>query len=165
MPILPSMPALAFPGASAAVVVPNQARFWAIYMSTMQGQVTPQTLEWALNIPAAEAKSYLSQLVADGVIKQNPMLNTTISNIVKEKKDTLFERVKERLEMKSNANAANANLEAKIEPADLLEDEEAHKNVEQDNFETLDENLDLEVSADASANNRTPDEITPPPSI
>ncbi len=71
---LPALPAPALAVAKpAAVAVPSQARFWAIYMHSLHGECTPRALQTMLNIPADQAKSYLHQLVLDGVVKPNPM--------------------------------------------------------------------------------------------
>lgn len=146
--ISPAIPALSFPGTTAAVAVPTKARFWAIYMSALQGQVTPQTLQAALNIPALEAKSYITQLVADGVIKPNPMLKSAISNVVKEKKDNLLERIKDRYEMKSNARVSQTDLENDLEAIDEQIDQF------DDSHELLEE-VALDEGADKQAENET----------
>lgn len=59
----------------AAISVPSQARFWAIYMTGLHGKCSPKALQTMLNIPAGEAQGYLNQLVSDGVIKPNNLLD------------------------------------------------------------------------------------------
>lgn len=107
-------PALSVPAASSAVsasavsagvAVPAKARFWAIYMSSLHGECTPQTLQNLLHIPGADAKKYIGQLIADGIIKPNPLLQRTATELVKSRNDNLLEKVKKRSEMKAHARA------------------------------------------------------------
>ncbi len=95
----------AFAGLPTAAAVPAQARTWAVYMSTLHGECTPQALQSMLNISAVEAKKYVTQLVADGVIKQNPLLQKSVSEFVSTRDDSLFNKVKKRLEMKAQAGS------------------------------------------------------------
>ncbi|MGI9351528.1 MAG: hypothetical protein ACR2O3_08190 [Rhizobiaceae bacterium] len=89
-----------FPAAS---VVPAKARSWAVYISALHGECTPQTLQNLLHIPEVDAKKYISQLIVDGIIKPNTFLQSSISNLVKTKDDNLLDKVKYRLEMKTQA--------------------------------------------------------------
>ena len=79
---LPAMPSAALAAPSAAVSVPSQARYWAIYMNSLHGQCTPRALQVMLNIPHAQAEGYLGQLMAEGVIKPNPLM-TGIKNALR----------------------------------------------------------------------------------
>lgn len=115
IPALPALPTMAGATASAAITVPAKAQSWAIYMSSLHGQCTPQSLQAVLNIPTVEAKRYVTQLIADGVIKPNPILKSALSDIVKDKKENLLDRLKERIEMKLNGQPADENLDAEIE--------------------------------------------------
>lgn len=90
---------------TAAAAVPNKARFWAIYMSSLHGECTPQTLHNLLHIPKVDAKRYVSQLIAYGVIKPSPLLQKTATELVKTKNDSLMEKVKKRSDMKAQAKA------------------------------------------------------------
>jgi len=96
---------------TAAAAVPTKARFWAIYMSSLHGECTPQTLHNLLHIPKVDAKRYVSQLIADGVIKPNPLLQRTATELVKSKNDSLLEKVKKRSEMKAKAKKDNPLLD------------------------------------------------------
>ena len=107
---------------TAAAAVPTKARFWAIYMSSLHGECTPQTLHNLLHIPKVDAKRYVSQLIADGVIKPNPLLQKTATELVKSKNENLMEKVKKRSEMKAKA---------KTEKLEICETVEAETNVEE----------------------------------
>ncbi len=136
---LPALPGLSFGTSaavpSAAVTVPTQARFWAIYMSGLHGECPPHALQTLLNIPAAEAKSYVTQLVSEGVIKPNPLLQRSVSKLVKTDDDSLLGRVKKRLEMKSEAQQPEPEL---VEPTDEVEWLEAeHEALAEEEGDTL----------------------------
>lgn len=120
MPVLPSLSLGATNAAAPAMAsVPANARFWAIYMSGLHGECPPQTLQTMLNIPAADARHYIGQLVADGTIKPNPILRKTLSEFVKTDKESFLNRMKKRLDMK-----AEASREAE-EPLGVIEHAEA----------------------------------------
>jgi hypothetical protein len=76
-------------------------RFWAIYMSGLHGECTPAALQQVAGIPAAEAKGYLTRLVADGVIRPNPLLSKTVAGLFRREGDGVLEKIRERLEMKA----------------------------------------------------------------
>lgn len=122
LPVLPSLPALSSPAVASASAVPAQARFWAIYFSGMHGECAPQTLQKALNIPAAEARGYLTQLISDGVIKPNPLLKSSISSIVKNQKDGFVDKLKARMELKSKSAAVDEETETPAEKIALSEE-------------------------------------------
>lgn len=90
----------------AAAAVPAKARFWAIYMSALHGECTPQTLQNLLHIPEVDAKRYMGQLIADGVIKPNPLLRRGVSNMLNSNEDRLKGNIQKRLEMKEQAKAS-----------------------------------------------------------
>ena len=94
--------------ASSAVAVPTQARFWAIYITGLHGECTPQTLQNMLHIPEVDAKRYIGQLLADGVIKPTPVLQRAVTELAKPREDGLLDKVKKRLEKKHNAGQAEA---------------------------------------------------------
>ena len=78
---IPMMPTPAMAVAKpAAVAVPSQARYWAIYMNSLHGECTPRALQTMLNITPDQATSYLNQLVADGVVKAHPMAKMMVQN-------------------------------------------------------------------------------------
>jgi len=87
--------------AAAAAAVPARAQFWAIYMSGLHGECTPAALQQVAGIPAAEAKGYLARLVADGVIRPNPLLSKTVSGLLRREGDGVLGKIRERLEMKA----------------------------------------------------------------
>lgn len=129
---LPATPALSLPAAGAGAAapamaaVPANARFWAIYISALHGECTPRALQNMLKIPAGDAQHYLTQLVADGVIKPNPLLRHAASELIKPKDNNVLDRLKERMDMK-----AQAESEAVAE-AEMPEDPEAHGEASED---------------------------------
>ena len=96
-----AVPAVPLTAAAAPVAtvasVPSQARFWAIYMSGLHGTCTPRALEVMLNIPSAQAKGYLSQLMAQGVIKPSGLTTGLEAHRVATNRSKLVERVKEKV--------------------------------------------------------------------
>ena len=87
--------------AAAAAAVPARVQFWAIYMSGLHGECTPAALQQVAGIPAAEAKGYLARLVADGVIRPNPLLSKTVSGLLRREGDGVLGKIRERLELKA----------------------------------------------------------------
>lgn len=146
---LPALPALSLQTASAAVptaaAVPTQARFWAIYMSGLHGECTPQTLQNLLHIPEIDAKRYVGQLIADGVIKPNPIVQRTASNLLKGNDDQLSNTVKERFEMKRQTGAKEVDL---LETADASEDLEATAELSEVDLEAERETIIQEDNTD-----------------
>ena len=125
---LPATPKLALGSAGAvsgaAAAVPTQARFWAIYMSALHGECTPQTLQNLLHIPEVDSKRYIGQLIADGVIKPNPLLQNTVTELVKPKDDGLVEKVKKRFEReKAKAEPIELDVQAEADPERALDEE------------------------------------------
>ena len=119
---LPASPALSLQSVTAtlptAAAVPAQARSWAVYMSTLHGECTPRALQSMLNIPEIDAKRYVSRLIADGVLKPNPLMQKSVSEIVRTIENSPLDKVKRRLDMK--ARAESEQLE-NCESADAIE--------------------------------------------
>ena len=169
---LPAVPALtsgaATASVSAAATVPAKARFWAIYISALHGECTPQTLQNMLHIPASEAKSYIGQLIADGVIKPNPFAQNAVSELMKPRENSPFEKVKQRFEKKAEARAevldvAKGENEEKGQESgeefasdDITDDDETCEEYEMDSVPELaddcdeaeDEKASVEVNQD-----------------
>ncbi len=147
---LPATPKLALGSAGAvsgtAAAVPTQARFWAIYMSALHGECTPQTLQNLLHIPEVDSKRYIGQLIADGVIKPNPLLKNTVSELVKPKDDSLVEKVKHRFEKKTDASAAKPELTEFTEKTDDEPEAQTELETEDSEFVHTDENIELDAS-------------------
>lgn len=171
-PAMPKFPVLAAPVVPAtAVAVPTKARFWAIYMSSLRGECTPETLQTMLKIPAVDAKNYITQLIADGVIKPNPMAHTAVSQIVKGRKSNIFDKLKSRLEMKRNSTKAEAEdlknlFSNSIEHESELE-EELGATLENETLDIakLAEYKQEDLIKDSSLDyNDAEQETTPPPS-
>lgn len=119
---LPASPALSLQSVTtalpAAAAVPAQARSWAVYMSTLHGECTPRALQSMLNIPEIDAKRYISRLIADGVLKPNPLLQTSVSEIAKTIDNSPLDKVKRRLDMKARAEADRLET---CDPADAID--------------------------------------------
>ena len=137
---LPAVLAPSLRAASAAIPaatsVPTQARFWAIYMSGLHGECTPQTLQNLLHIPATDAKRYVTSLIADGVIKPHGLLQSPVSELIKPRENSLLDSVKERLDMKAQDEPVQPDVCDVVEPDESSDaepeepDEEAHAEVE-----------------------------------
>lgn len=125
---LPAAPAMPLSTASAAIpsaaTVPAQARFWAIYTSALHGQCTPQTLQNMLNISQVDAKRYISQLIGDGVIKPNPILQKTVSNVLTRNDDGALQSIKKRMDMKQQAKVGSGAGEVEVSDTREAQDEE-----------------------------------------
>ncbi|MEM1039963.1 MAG: hypothetical protein AAGI12_10900 [Pseudomonadota bacterium] len=93
-----------------AAAVPNQARFWAIYISALHGECTPKTLQNLLHIPEVDAKRYIGQLVADGVIQPSALLQNSVSKILKNNETGLVENAPERPELKASSPSGDPPL-------------------------------------------------------
>jgi len=124
---LPAATALPFSPATAAMptaaAVPTQARFWAIYMSGIHGECTPKALQNMLNIPELDAKQYISRLLADGVIKSNPLLQGSVPKILKSNEDSILDKVKKRSEMKAQAKVEEWEICEPVDETDFLDPE------------------------------------------
>lgn len=123
----------------AATAVPAQARSWAVYMATLHGECTPQTLQNLLHIPASDAKRYVAQLVGEGVIKANPLLQRSVSKLAKTDENGLLDRVKKRIEMKAEA----ASRETEVEPSERVSSIEFAEDAEMGDTES--EMVDLKA--------------------
>ncbi len=64
----PALPVKTLAGVPAAGVIPNTARFWAIYMSHLHGVCTPEALAKISGVTLNTAKGYLNAMISDGVI-------------------------------------------------------------------------------------------------
>ncbi|MEO0329069.1 MAG: hypothetical protein AAF217_10800 [Pseudomonadota bacterium] len=112
-----------FAAAPAAVAVPTKARFWAIYISALHGECSPKTLQNMLHIPELDAKQYITQLISEGAIKQHPLLQKSVTELVKPKQESVVDKVKKRLEMKSQAEPANLEISKAVDEPNCLESE------------------------------------------
>ena len=124
---LPACMPLSLRPATAALptagTVPTQARFWAIYMSAVDGQCTPQTLQKMLHIPEIDAKRYLDELIANGVIKPNPLLKTSVSKVLQSSEDGVLNKLEKRLENKEQAEPTGPEIHEKGDETDYQEAE------------------------------------------
>ncbi len=123
---VPVAPALSLRTATAAIpiatAVPAKARFWAIYISALHGECTPETLQNLLHIPPVDAKSYIAKLITEGVIKPNPLLQKSATNLVKNNERGLREKIQDRLDMKAKAKPQEAEVTDTAEVTDPTED-------------------------------------------
>ena len=90
-------------------------------MTALHGECPPHALESILNIPAVDANKYVAQLIADGVIKPNPLLKSSVSELVKANEDSLLGKVKERLKMKAQANTQELEILDTIDADESLD--------------------------------------------
>ena len=146
-----------------AVQVPNQARFWAIYISALHGECTPKTLQNLLHIPERQATSYIGQLVADGVIKPTPLMKKAVSEVFSSRDENLLDRFKKRLDMKAKAGSQEADALNAVEERVLPEEEEIElvevdepekvqaDTIEPDGEEPEAGEVDLELKAETKA--------------
>ncbi len=150
MVALPTAPTLSLGSATAAIpaatAVPAQARFWSIYMSALHGECPPHALQAMTNIPAADAKRYVTQLIAEGVIKPNPLLKNSVSKVLKSNEDSLLDKVKKRSEMKAQAKTGEVKIVETVESADALDNEkELLGDCAEDKLETVSEDEHVET--------------------
>lgn len=125
----------------AAAAVPTKARFWAVYMSALHGECTPKTLQNMLHIPEMDAKRYVSQLVADGVIKPNPLVQKSVAKIATENQEGFVDRTKKRPELNAQTGSDDEEtLEATEEPE--------HLELTEDNREISEELIDEQLPDD-----------------
>lgn len=92
-------------GIPAAADVPARVKSWAVYMANLHGDCTPLTLHRLLHIPETDAAQYVSRLVADGVLKSNPVMHEAARNLARPLEDNLPD---ERLEMTAQAEPEGA---------------------------------------------------------
>lgn len=120
----PATPTLSLGPATAALptaaVVPAHARSWAIYMSTLHGECTPQALQNLLNISAVDARKYIIQLIAEGTIKPIPLLQKSLSNFTKTNDGNILDELKKRLEMKAQAESEREGVRESIDENECL---------------------------------------------
>ena len=138
--------------ASSAVAVPTQARFWAIYITGLHGECTPQTLQNMLHIPEVDAKRYIGQLLADGVIKPTPVLQRAVTELAKPREDGLLDKVKKRLEKKHNAGQAEA-VKAEATKSEISESAKPIQEPDMEESEAqavIDDDEPVDSSADAA---------------
>lgn len=129
-PLLSLQPAGA--AVSAAAAVPAEARSWAIYMHNLHGECPPMALKSLLNISEVDARRYVSHLIADGVLKPNPMLQKSVRNLLKTGEDSLRDRVEQRLDMETRETAAPDRAPETAEPDELTEQVDASHGIDDD---------------------------------
>jgi len=82
---IPALPAIAVPAATAAPV-PNAARYWAIYMTNLHGDVSPGMLAKATGLSTAKAAAIRTDLIAANVLKPTRIIaSTTATKTVTQK--------------------------------------------------------------------------------
>jgi hypothetical protein len=62
-------------------------------------------------------------LIAEGVIKPNPLMQNSVSKVLKTKDDGLLEKVKKRSEMKAQAKSNEVKIAEAVEATEDLDDE------------------------------------------
>ncbi len=79
-------------------------------MSNLHGACTSQTLQRLLHIPEAEARRYVSHLVADGVLKQNSLVQDCVGKLANLREDSHPDTAESRPEPDNRAE--NTQLDA-----------------------------------------------------
>jgi len=110
-------------------------------MSGLHGECPPHALQSLLGIPEIDAKKYVSQLIAEGIIKPNPLLQESVSKVLRGKDESVFEKVKKRYEMKAKATSGEVKFSENPSTTRSLDDS-------------------VEVDTDALSNNEAVDEET-----
>jgi hypothetical protein len=120
---LPAMPLTSLrpvaAGIPAAADVPARVKSWAVYMSDLHGECTPLTLQRLLHIPEADAKSYVGRLIADGVLRPNPLLQQSLRKLASPDEGNLPDTVVERLEV--NPERPSTEVDAADQPQAALD--------------------------------------------
>ena len=76
----PTLPLKALTAAPAvATAVPNGARFWAIYMSQLQGTCSAKTLSTMTGLDVSAAQGVLSRMIGDRVITPTHFISKAIN--------------------------------------------------------------------------------------
>lgn len=133
---LPANPLLSLKPAGAAVsaaaAVPAEARSWAIYMHNLHGECPPMALKSLLNISEVDARRYVSHLIADGVLKPNPMLQKSVRRLLNTGEDSLRDRVEQRLDTQARQTATPDQAAEPAEPDELTEQADASHGMDDD---------------------------------
>lgn len=126
-------PAAALPSAAA---VPVKARFWAVYLSGLHGDCPPRSLQSALRISESDAKTYLSRLIADGVIKPNPISHAAASKVLNGNEENLASKAHAQLENKTRPPSGDTEI---LESANPKEEPGGTLELAQDNAQLVEE--------------------------
>lgn len=133
---LPANPLLSLKPAGAAVsaaaAVPAEARSWAIYMHNLHGECPPMALKSLLNISEVDARRYVSHLIADGVLKPNPMLQKSVRRLLNTGEDSLRDRVEQRLDTQARQTATPDQAAEPAELAERIDETEASQDLGSD---------------------------------
>ncbi len=123
IPALPALPA------AAPVAIPNSARFWAIYMTRLHGDVTPGMLTQMTGIAPASAKAIRAKLIADKVITPIGLMRkgiaTALTHNTAEASPNLVQKAIDHVSVDDPAAEADQREEAHLE-----EDAHPHEIVE-----------------------------------
>jgi hypothetical protein len=129
-PLLSLQPAGA--AVSAAAAVPAEARSWAIYMHNLHGECTPMALKSLLNISEVDARRYVSHLIADGVLKPNPILQKSVRRLLNTGEDSLRDEVEQRLDLEARETAEPGQLRELTEPDESPDEVKASQDLDDD---------------------------------
>ncbi|MEE4236921.1 MAG: hypothetical protein V2I51_09375 [Anderseniella sp.] len=110
---LPANPLMSLRPVAAAIPatadVPVRVKSWAVYMSNLHGDCTPLTLHRLLHIPEADAEKYVSRLIADGLLKPNPLLQQSLRKLAKPDEGNLLDKVEKPLEIDVHAQSTETD--------------------------------------------------------
>ena len=120
---LPANPLLSLRPAAvampAAVEVPVRVKSWAVYMSNLHGECTPLTLQRLLHIPEADAKTFVSRLIADGVLRPNPVMQEAARKLLKPREDHLLDEVESCPEPTTEAEPSEVAMSESTDTGDV----------------------------------------------
>lgn len=157
-----TLPALPLPAISAAqpVTVTKAARFWAIYMTHMHGDVTPGMLTQMTGLDPVQTTAIRTKLIADKVISptgfiRKSLATETITRSEQHIQDTL-KRVKPTEKIETQDFDKSTRQSDPDEPEEELQaQEEAHPD---DLEQELTEDTEPTTAPDDAEMKSTPDE-------
>jgi hypothetical protein len=152
-PLLSLQPAGA--AVSAAATVPAEARSWAIYMHNLHGECTPMALKSLLNISEVDARRYVSHLIADGVLKPNPILQKSMRRLLNTAEDNLRDEVEQHLDMEARETAESGQARQLTETDGPLDEDEVAASLDLD--DDAQTGTAVEPAADGNHDARTDD--------
>lgn len=147
-----TIPALPVPSLAKAqaVVVPKAARFWAIYMTHLHGDITPGMLTQMTGIAPAQTTAIRAKLIADNVIAPTGFIQKSLAAKTVLRSEQQAENTLARI--RSQADKAGEMAKDVFNP-DAEDPIEAHN-------EAMGDEIDDDTPEDL-AQTSSPDEIDP----
>jgi hypothetical protein len=135
-------PAVPFSAKAATTVVPAKARFWAIYMSHLNGSCSPHLLSQITGESAVVTKGYLNSLISQNIIKPTRIAANAIggsNKTIADQSQNAFEKVKsyvvendETLDLSDESDTAvdNEDTVGPVDDTAILAEDPAQTDVE-----------------------------------